>query len=234
MTGAGSAAASGAVNENSMMCSPPSCAINCGGEPRRDHAAAVDDRDPVAKLLGLLHVVRGEYGGASLATAIADDLPHLPPRVGIEAGGRLVEKQQLRIAHQGHGHGQPLLLPAREVLDPRVRLLLQRNPGDGGRRLDAVAIESCERGSRSRDRELVGKTRFLQRDADAAANRLRIVAPPRMPRISISPAVGSSRPSSISMVVVLPAPLGPSTPKHSPFSTAKSMPRTASTGGLPA
>jgi hypothetical protein len=41
------------------------------------------------------------------------------------------------------------------------------------------------------------------------------------------PASGSRRPSSISIVVVLPAPFGPSMPKTSPLSTLKLMPSTA-------
>ena len=40
--------------------------------------------------------------------------------------------------------------------------------------------------------------------------------PQRRPSTSTSPASGASRPSRISTVVVLPAPLGPSRPKHSP------------------
>ena len=42
------------------------------------------------------------------------------------------------------------------------------------------------------------------------------------------PEVGFSNPSRISIVVVLPAPLGPSRPKHSPARISKSSPRTAS------
>src|SRR6266576_3522274 len=49
------------------------------------------------------------------------------------------------------------------------------------------------------------------------------------PRISTSPLSGRMRPSRISMVVVLPAPLGPSRPKHSPAPTARSNPLTATT-----
>src|SRR6516225_3279339 len=54
-----------------------------------------------------------------------------------------------------------------------------------------------------------------------------------MPSTSTSPEVASTSPSMISIVVVLPAPFGPSSPKHSPASTVRSSPRTASTGGLP-
>src|SRR5262245_4441678 len=53
------------------------------------------------------------------------------------------------------------------------------------------------------------------------------------PRTSTSPDVASRIPSMISMVVVLPAPFGPSRPKHSPVRTSRSRPRTASTGGRP-
>ncbi len=49
------------------------------------------------------------------------------------------------------------------------------------------------------------------------------------PRIMTWPEVGSSKPSRISMVVVFPAPFGPSRPKHSPVSISRFSPRTAST-----
>ena len=43
----------------------------------------------------------------------------------------------------------------------------------------------------------------------------------------IDPAVGSIRPSESLRVVLLPAPLGPSSPKHSPRRTEKLSPSTA-------
>ena len=51
----------------------------------------------------------------------------------------------------------------------------------------------------------------------------------RSPRTSTSPASGILRPSKISTVVVLPAPFGPSMPKHSPARTSRSRPSTAVT-----
>ena len=48
------------------------------------------------------------------------------------------------------------------------------------------------------------------------------------PKMRMRPAVGSSRPSSIDSVVVLPAPLPPSSAAVTPAGTAKSMPSTAS------
>src|SRR4051812_27944825 len=49
----------------------------------------------------------------------------------------------------------------------------------------------------------------------------------RSPSTSTSPESGSRRPSKISTVVVLPAPFGPSMPKHSPRRTSRSRPATA-------
>src|SRR6266851_4566006 len=50
-----------------------------------------------------------------------------------------------------------------------------------------------------------------------------------MPSTLISPAVGSSSPSSMAMVVVLPAPLPPSSPSTVPRGTAKVRSSTATT-----
>ena len=49
------------------------------------------------------------------------------------------------------------------------------------------------------------------------------------PATVADPEVGSSRVVSMRMVVVLPAPLGPSTAISSPFSMSRLMPRTACT-----
>src|SRR5882672_8932118 len=59
----------------------------------------------------------------------------------------------------------------------------------------------------------------------------RVFAPPvhRIPRISTSPRSGAVSPSRISMVVVFPAPLGPSRPKHSRALTVRSSSAIATT-----
>src|SRR5689334_9581613 len=54
-------------------------------------------------------------------------------------------------------------------------------------------------------------------------------SPQRCPSTVTSPASGVLRPSQISMVVVLPAPFGPSKPKHSPRRISRSSPSTATT-----
>jgi hypothetical protein len=50
-----------------------------------------------------------------------------------------------------------------------------------------------------------------------------------MPKTDALPASGSSSPSTMSSVVDLPAPFGPSSATVSPDSTVTSMPRTART-----
>ena len=51
-----------------------------------------------------------------------------------------------------------------------------------------------------------------------------------VPSTVMLPAVGFSRPSSMAMVVVLPAPLPPSSAVTLPCGTVKSIPATACTG----
>ncbi len=60
----------------------------------------------------------------------------------------------------------------------------------------------------------------------SAANRSRAMS---WPSTLIEPAVGTSRPSNMAMVVVLPAPLPPSSPTVAPAGVVKSMSSTAST-----
>ena len=75
--------------------------------------------------------------------------------------------------------------------------------------------EAAEEPQRLDDGQLVGELRLLQLDAEPLAQR-RASAAQRSPSTSTSPESGSVRPSQISIVVVLPAPFGPSRPKHSP------------------
>ena len=59
------------------------------------------------------------------ALELVDQVPELAARLRVEAGGRLVEEEQLGIADQRAGEREPLLLPARQRADARVALLLQ-------------------------------------------------------------------------------------------------------------
>ena len=63
---------------------------------------AVHDHEAVAQLLGLFHVVRREHGGDALPLQLVEALPQQVPRLRVEAGGGLVEQQQLGLVDRAH------------------------------------------------------------------------------------------------------------------------------------
>jgi hypothetical protein len=69
--------------------------------------AVVEHGDPVGELVGLLQVLGGEEDRDAAGDEIADDRPHRVAAAGIQAGRRLVEEDQPRIADQGHGQVEP-------------------------------------------------------------------------------------------------------------------------------
>src|SRR5438445_668424 len=66
----------------------------------RDDAALVHDRDPIAKNLCLVEVVRGQEDRGAASTYRLDQPPEVPSRLGIEAGRRLVEEKHLWRVHE--------------------------------------------------------------------------------------------------------------------------------------
>ena len=87
-------------------------------------------RDAVGELLGLVEVVRREQDGLAERAEGADHLPRGASRLRVEAGGRLVEEDEVGIADERDAEIEPSLLPARERLHPRVRLLLEPDERD--------------------------------------------------------------------------------------------------------
>jgi hypothetical protein len=92
----------------------------------------------------------------------------------------------------------------------------------------AAAVEAAEELHRLVHLQLLGEDGLLQADAHALADGL-VVLPPAAAQDDHLAAVGASRPSRISMVVVLPAPFGPRRPKALAGSDFEGSPRTAST-----
>ena len=122
------------------------------GVPTGDHLAVVHDRHAVAEPLGLVHVVRRQQDRPAGALELVDEIPELPARLRIEAGRRLVEKQQVRIADERAREREPLLLSARERADARVALLLELHQRDHLVRRRAALDRSCGTGAASRAR----------------------------------------------------------------------------------
>ena len=90
----------------------------------------VHDGHTVAEPLGFFHIVGGEQNGSTCGLQSFYQAPELPPRLRIEAGGRLVQEEQLRVAHQRAGQGEPLLLSSREAAHAGPRFLSQLHHGD--------------------------------------------------------------------------------------------------------
>ncbi len=84
------------------------------GRVDREQLAVVDDREPVAELVGLLHVVRGEQDRLAVGVELAEDLPERDAALRVEAGGRLVEEEDRGSVHDRPRHHQPLRHAARE------------------------------------------------------------------------------------------------------------------------
>ena len=89
--------------------------------PERDDLSVVHDGHAVGQPLGLVHVMRGEDDGAAGGLELLDELPHLAAGLRIEAGGGLVEEQQVGVADQRAGHREALLLAARKLAHLRAR-----------------------------------------------------------------------------------------------------------------
>ena len=106
---------------SSAMRSPASSALSRCGRVVGDDPAVVDHDHPLGHGVGLVEVVRGEHDrGAVLGAQPHDVLREVGPVLRIEAGGRLVEEQQLRPVHQPEGDVEPAPLPARQRADRAV------------------------------------------------------------------------------------------------------------------
>ena len=101
-----------------------------GGVPVRDHEAVAQDREPVREVLRLVHVVRGQQDRLAEIAQTFDHVPRVAARLGVEAGRRLVEEQEVGVADDAERDVDPALLPARELADPGVALRVEPDERD--------------------------------------------------------------------------------------------------------
>ena len=90
---------------------------------QRDDLAAKNQRQSVA-VLGLLHVMRSYKNGNALLGHLMNQIPELAPRNGIDAGGRLIEKDNRRLMQHRAAQRQPLLPSARQRAGNQILLAL--------------------------------------------------------------------------------------------------------------
>ena len=96
----------------------------------RDDHPAIHDRDAVAQLLRLLHVVRGEHHGVPSLTNLSHEPPEVMTCLRVEAGRRLVEEEDPRLVDERSRDAEPLLLPTGEGSHLRARLLGELHVGE--------------------------------------------------------------------------------------------------------
>ena len=189
-----------------------------GGGGRAQQPAAVDDDDVVAGALQLAEQVRGDQDrDAEVGVDAADQAEHLVAADRVEAVGRLVEQDQLRVVDQGLGELDPLLHAGRVAADGAVALLVEADVAQRvggalagrGRRQPGHAAP-CGRRTRWPTRRAAGS-----RARACSPTRSRMAAPSvatSRPSTAARPAVAGSRPSRILISVDLPAPLAPTSP----------------------
>ena len=100
------------------------------GRALGDDVAMIDDGHAIAEPFGLVHVMGGQQDGPAAILQVPDHVPELAARLGVQAGGGLVEEEDLGISDQRDGDGEPLLLAAGKLLDQGIGLALQRDLGD--------------------------------------------------------------------------------------------------------
>ena len=106
--------------------SAPCLRFSSAGVPTASSLAVVDDRDPLAEGVGLLHVVRREEDRLALAVEVAEDLPEVDAGLRVDARGRLVEEEHARPVRERARDHQPLREAAGELEDHRVGALGER------------------------------------------------------------------------------------------------------------
>ena len=81
----------------------------------QDQLALADHADPVGHLLGLLDIMGGEDDGDAALAEAPDQLPHVAAQLDVDAGGRLVEEQDVGLVAERLGDHHPALHAARQV-----------------------------------------------------------------------------------------------------------------------
>ena len=79
------------------------------------HDAPLRQIDDALAALGFVHVVGRDQRRQALDRHVVDEVPELAPRLGVDAGGRLVEQQQLRLVQHAGGEREALLPAAGEL-----------------------------------------------------------------------------------------------------------------------
>ena len=153
---------------------------------------------------------------------LAQDVPQRQPRLRIESDRRLVEKDHARLVDERARDHEALLLAAGELIDFRVASSpmpsCSSSAGRASRRDARAQRRSRRRGRRGSRRTLRLRSGFGRCGTTPMRCRTRdrrVVRRRRRPRAPC-PTSARTRVVRMPIVVVFPAPFGPSRPKNSP------------------
>src|SRR6185312_3178720 len=134
-----------------------------------DDAAAAQDRHAVGQVLGLVHVVGGEEDGLAERLQALDHVPSLTAGGRVEAGGRLVEEDQVGVADDPDRHVDPPFLTAGQGADASVALVAEADQLDRLRDRARCRVEAGEEGDRLAHGPERVELALLEDEADAVA-----------------------------------------------------------------
>jgi hypothetical protein len=135
----------------------------------REHAPEGDIRDLVAALR-FVHVMGGDENGEAAGREVVNLAPEIAPRLGVDARGRLVEQEQLRIGQRAGAERGPLLPAARQLARDLLLAAFEPEPGDhrlGGARRARQAVDARDEFQILAHRKILVETEVLRHVADA-------------------------------------------------------------------
>lgn len=149
-----------------------------GRRPLLDDAAVLEDDEPVREDQSLEGVVGDDEAGAGEVGEVVLELAlHVEAGAGVECRERLVEEQDVRVAGERPGQGDPLGLsagqpvgaPAGQLGEPQP---VQPGPGRLARRRPAPPADPRPEGDVVEDAEVREEAVVLEDDADPPLGRL--------------------------------------------------------------
>ena len=196
----------------------PPCSLFDAARSAFGHQFAGHHEAEAIALLGFFQIVRGHEDRGAHIGKLVDHAPERAARERIDAGGGLVEKKDARLVHD-RGAECDALFPAAGQAAGDLIAPCPSSPENASTQrffssssFSRHAIDAGEEFEVLLDGEIVIQRELLGHVADALANAFGAEAARSRRPVPSSPVEGSSRPQSILMVVVLPAPFAPSSP----------------------
>ena len=194
------------------------------GVPCGDHLAVVDDDHLVGQPLGLVHEVGGEHDGHAVVPQVGRPAPRWraapagparrSARRGTPAPAARRPPARARAAAAGH----------RTAAGTACGRPAQAEPLDQGRDVERVGVQRGHVPEHLLGAHAGVDAALLEHHADPRPQGARVGDAGPGPSTRTVPESGRRYPSQLSTVVVLPAPLGPSTAVIAPGSTVQRQP----------